>query len=406
MDMFASLRSKNEETLMLVLDIGSSSVAGALVRLRSKEHPHIIYSVRKDAAFFDQKGADHLLAKVKEALDKVVADLLSSGLPLVSKHEKEKKIKRQIHTAFCFYSSHWYLSQSSMIEYSAKEPTLVTQTLIDSLIKEHTDDFEASSLAQNTIGEGQVVDVLEQKIMDVHLNGYVVQEPLNKNAKSMQVNLFTSLIPHSIKETVEKSLRASFFLEHVHHHSFALTIYSVMASLKPEYKDYLFVDVGGAVTDVLVVKNGRIRSSASFPFGKTRFLKDFAAQLKLSPEETLSRLALFERNMLNKKNFEQVDASFKNLKQQWNNELCTTIEKVRHGAVPHLFFFMADDDVSSFFSDFMGEGDAVNYVACQADFEVRKIHKQFFKNSYAPSRVSSDDVFLIPGVLYSSFEDK
>ena len=107
-------KNNSQSEIAVVYDIGSASVGASLVELRPNKNPKILYSVRKTAAFLRRGDTERLLGAVGKSLNEVSLDIQKDGL----KHLKfTKRGGQTIDSAYCFFSSPWYVSHTTTLHY-------------------------------------------------------------------------------------------------------------------------------------------------------------------------------------------------------------------------------------------------------------------------------------------------
>src|SRR3989338_10999828 len=96
--------SKEKDELVLVFNIGSSSVGGALFHAQKSGIPRIIFSIREPVVIEQNVDIDRFLFLTLQALDIVVSKIYKAGMGAP-------------HSVFCVLSSPWYASQTRIINF-------------------------------------------------------------------------------------------------------------------------------------------------------------------------------------------------------------------------------------------------------------------------------------------------
>lgn len=272
-----SFANHKKNKLVALLDIGSSSVGGALVAFSSEKDgasPTVLWSKRNEIPFQETVNIEHFLQGILSAL-KTVAKAMSV------------EAKEHPTAIFCTLSSPWCLSQTRVAKSSFAQPSIVTQKIIDALV-----DAEAASFRSGLASYLESGVILEQKIMRVELNGYATQKPYGERAQDIDISLYMSATPQSFLNTIRQSIEEIFHRSVDQYHSLALVSFSAFRDIFPERENFLICDIGGEVTDLSLVKNNILVETVSFPKGMMMFIRDAVSLLKRPPEEVLSRLAL------------------------------------------------------------------------------------------------------------------
>lgn len=287
---FFSFLKKNKESYSIVFNIGSGSISGGIIRITEKTGVDVIYYA-KDVLPFQQKIlVPKYLDLMKLSLVAVTKKIQTEGLKLI-KVKKNKTLN--IDKTFFIFSSPWGVSQTKIIKIKEAKPFKVTVAYLDKLIIEHEKKIQTS-----LIDSGKII---EKKIVQIKINGYVVNNPYGKLVNNLEVAVLFSIVPENILEAVESVVSKSFHLNSVWCHSTAFSIYSVISTLFPQKDDYIHMEVGEEITDISIINNGVIVSSASIPLGKNHFVRELSNILKVSEEIASSMI-----NMQSHKNNDQL----------------------------------------------------------------------------------------------------
>ncbi|MBY0376483.1 hypothetical protein K2P96_00730, partial [Patescibacteria group bacterium] len=124
MSVFSGLfsKSKKKEEIVMVFDVGSSSVGGALFKVQESGVPRIILSLREPIVLEAELNEDRFLAQTAKALEILAGKIATKGIGA------PKKI-------FCVLSSPWYASQTRTISMQKNTPFVFNNKLADSLIQ-------------------------------------------------------------------------------------------------------------------------------------------------------------------------------------------------------------------------------------------------------------------------------
>src|SRR4051812_24493075 len=119
MGIFSKPQRKDE--LMLVFNISSSSVGGALFLAQNSGIPKIIFSATEPLLVQEKVEADKFLDETIKTLELIAGKIYDTGLGA------PKKI-------FCVLSSPWYASQTRTINFKKNTPFVFTEKLADELL--------------------------------------------------------------------------------------------------------------------------------------------------------------------------------------------------------------------------------------------------------------------------------
>src|SRR3989338_8887929 len=171
--MFGLASSKEKEELVLVFDVGSSSVGGAFFVMKKSGIPKLIFSLREPIAFEEKINIDRFLLLTIKSLEIVASKICLKGIGAPSK-------------VFCVLSSPWHVSQTRTVNLEKNIPFIFTPELASSLIDKEIKLFEDEHLAKYENGAGGIRSI-ELKNMKVMLNGYEAPNPVNQKAKMLSM---------------------------------------------------------------------------------------------------------------------------------------------------------------------------------------------------------------------------
>ena len=126
---------KKKDKLVLVFDIGSSSVGGALFWTQESGVPRIIKAVRESIPLQESLNIDKFLFSTMKSLESVTNQIHKAGLGVPS-------------SCFCVLSSPWHVSQTRIIKLEKNAPFIFTSKLAGSLIQKELALFEGEYSAK------------------------------------------------------------------------------------------------------------------------------------------------------------------------------------------------------------------------------------------------------------------
>ncbi|MDD4352458.1 MAG: cell division FtsA domain-containing protein [Candidatus Gracilibacteria bacterium] len=166
-------------------------------------------------------------------------------------------------------------------------------------------DQVRSQLAWETGYAELDVKLVNAAIVDVHIDGYRVANPLGFQGKNISVAIFNAFAPlvhfgalQSIGEELDIDLL-----------SIAAEPYAVARCIGTEdANDFsgIFMDIGGGTSDIAVVRNGGIEGTKMFALGGRTFTKRLAQILNVSFEEAERVKLAYSGDELDAKSRERV----------------------------------------------------------------------------------------------------
>lgn len=284
----SSERNRSREKLVALFDIGSGSVHGALALLSGGDagRARLIYGDDEEFIFHEHVNAERLSRAMLSALEKV-ADGLSAAA-----HEHHETIGHVMLT----FSAPWCIAETKILHYEHDTQIEIKQTIIDSLIEEAWRRFGTTPSTDPEARGARAVEapsvLIEQAIVRVALNGYRTQVPIGKVASTLEIALYLSRMPRGTLEDVHGVLERIMPGAALVPHSSALVLTSVLRDLFPVHEDFLLCHVSAEMTELVLVLEGVLLETISFPYGTHTLVRELASSLKSSPAATLSLLSL------------------------------------------------------------------------------------------------------------------
>ncbi|MEK7180478.1 MAG: hypothetical protein AAB706_03300, partial [Patescibacteria group bacterium] len=348
------LKRKSSHEPIVIFDIGSASVGGAIVLFsESTNLPQIIYTKRVSFPITERPQSDRILASTANALKEVVAALEKEGFSaLHNLHVKNKAIRN----VFCILASPWYVSQTKTINIKEKNPITLTEQFIENILTKEEKNFE-ESIAHSSYTEtfDKNVVLAEQKIIRIKLSGYETGNPYGKKSSDIELSLFSSLVSKKISDKLNEVIGHSFSREKIKLHSFCLTSFSTLSDLFPEAKDFLIMDITGEVTDISFVRNGALIQSVSFPSGRNFLIRKMIKKMNSNTEVALSSLSLYSTGKAEPAVAVKIESVVKEVQEEWLVYLNDVLRdlKAECGILPRKIFLTIDNDILSIFIRFI-----------------------------------------------------
>ncbi len=383
--------SKNQDKLVLVFDIGSSSVGGALFYMRENGIPEIVLSVREPIVFDKELNVEKFLDITIRALDGVAGKVASAsvGAP--------KKI-------FTVLSSPWHSSQNRTIKLEKNTPFIFNTKLADSLIEKEVKLFEEDHLRQY-LEAGVGIRAIELKNIKTKLNGYEVADPCNQTAKDLEMSIFISMAGEDILSQIEMIVAKHFHTKEVIFSSFLMTLFTVVRDMFVHQDDFLLVDIGAEVTDISMVKKNILRESVSYPLGRHFMIRGIAKALNTSLDEAKSTFSLYKDGHAEEGLKQKLNPIILQLKNEWLHKFQSSLANLSNDiSIPATIFISIDKDYAEFFGDIIKTEQFNQYTLTESKFQIifintEKLHGvALFKDD-----INRDACLIIDAVYINRF---
>jgi hypothetical protein len=375
----------------LVFYIGNSVLKGAIIYHEKDKAPTIISSRVRELSRFNERDRQHLENKILQQFKDLVHDIKIKDFSVLN--NKNVKIKN-----ICIVlSSPWYLSETTSIKIEEQKPFTVTESMIKNSCENIVKSYKNSG--------GVDIDVLEQKIIRVMLNGYTTYSPLKKTAKTLEMSVFTSFVRKTsidqIRDIVEKQFH---FTGSIDIHSQSIASFSIINNIWKSSSDhYIMADITSELTEVVIVRNGVISESSSFPKGK-RFLEKYISEsLKVTSEVAESIIKMYSKSELDEKLHQKVSTCMEQAKTIWLKDFSQALSSMSSSAsLPSKFYIFSSVFVGKTFADFILSEEYQQFSFAEGNFDVHNVSINDFKKYFYIQKEIQPDLSLVIGTILNN----
>ncbi len=375
--------NKKLSKLVAVIDVGSSSVGGALVNIQENTKPKIVFAIRKSFKALKDPKPDILLDVTTKTAAAVLEEVFNS------------KLGRPENVHF-FLSSHLYLSQTRYIKLSKQMPITVDDRTIQQLVKTDLDNFnkEQLGLSNKLIGADNLI--VEKKVQQISLNGYPTSKPYGQKATEITIAIYLGISNKKLIDTLRLLAFNAFHEIKTEFHSFSFSSFSVIRDTLLHGDNFVFGDIGGEITELLICRDGVLEETTSFPFGKNTLLRMF---------DDKSVFNLYHGDKLDSKTKEKMSKLLNANGPKFKNFLQDAFQKLsKERLLPQPFFIVVDEEVSSVFNDYIKDTRLVDFTKLgKPPYVLTLSSKQLEKFCNSKSVLFGKDVFL---TILGIFVDK
>lgn len=383
MGFFSNVKSKDE--IILVFDIGSGKVGGALFETQESGVPKMIFSLTEPIAFSENLDAGGLTISMTSAMESIANKIFTSG----------KGVPKEI---YCVLSSPWYVSETRTILYRKNTDFIFTEKLADGLVEKEVNLFKEQYMAQHgsSAGESRIIELKNIKAI---LNGYETDKPLNQRANDLQMNIFISMGEESILQSIENTIRKYFHFDRIKFSSFVLSSFAVVRDLYSEQNDFLLVDIGGEITDITMAKKNVLRESISFPMGRNFLTRGVALDMQCSLNEAESMISMFLSGHAEASTAQKISASLDKNRLLWLKNFQESLSNISSDiSIPSSIYLSVDKDLSDLFSQTIKAEQFNQYMVTESKFEIVLLDSPIFHNL----ALFSDAMFREPNLIIDS----
>lgn len=374
---------KNRGKKVLVFDIGSSSVGGAIFLMQDSGIPEIILAVREPINLPKNLDVKVLLSSTLKTLEIVSEKIYKAGMG------KPDQI-------FCVLSSSWHISQTRIINYEKNTPFIFTTKLADELVKKEVALFQEEHVKK--YGE-EPVRAIELKNIKIMLNGYETSNPLDQKATHLEMTIFISISPEEFLKSIESIVGQHFHFKEIKFSSFVMTSFTVVRDTYINQENFLLIEIGGEMTDITMVKKNVLRESTSFPLGRNFIIREVATTLKTTPEEAKSFISLFQDRHASSTVAKKLVSVIDTLKMEWLKKFQESLANLSHDiSIPSTIYMTVSKEMADFFRQTIENEQFNQYTLTESKFKVI-----FFSSDIFHGKATfKDEVIRDPGLIINS----
>lgn len=349
--------NKEKDELVLVFDIRSSSVGGALFKAQKSGIPKIIFSIREPIILQTSLDINQFLSSTINPLSDIAGKIAKAGLGV------PKRI-------FCILSSSWYVSQIRIISLKKDVFFVFTSKLADDLIQKEILTFKEEHL-EKYIHSGHKIRSIELKSIKIMLNGYETSHPLDQKVKELEMTIFVSMSPEQVLSKMEETIKKYFHPEKIKFISFTMSSFTVVRNMYLNQENFLLIDIGGEVTDISMTKKGILRESSSFPLGCNFMIRGIASALDCTLGEAESFLSLFKDGHAEIMTEKKLKPIIDKLKIEWLQKFQESLANLSNDiSIPATIYLSVDKDFEDFFSKIIETEQFNQYTLTESKFKI------------------------------------
>jgi len=124
------------------------------------------------------------------------------------------------------------------------------------------------------------VRVIYAEVQEIKLDGYQVVNPLGFTGKEISVGLFNAYIPKAHLAVFE-DIVAALKLDIISIVSQPYAVFQFLSKYITSLGDFILIDIGGSITEISLIRKGRLEDVKSIPMGGSSLTKSIAENLKI-----------------------------------------------------------------------------------------------------------------------------
>ena len=302
---------KTEGKLILMLEIQSSLVRGSLIWFRTGTSPVILSSDSRPIPYKQNSNSAYLVKTALKGLSEII-DAASRRSKVPSADKGHELLPTRIEEVHYVLSSPWVVSQARTLAMSfEKETDITADRMADILNKERGNLIPA---------DGKPLEVVEEKIFDVRLNGYSIPNWLDKPTRELEVAYAVSASGGDYIKRLREASAGIVRPDRIHFHSALLLQYIGLRKVMPARETYTLLHIHGEITDAVVVDHGLCLFFCSYPMGVNNIVRKIAAATKTDIETAGSLLSLYLGERLDEAHMRSSEPVMREMSEGWSRE--------------------------------------------------------------------------------------
>ncbi|MDP2665037.1 MAG: hypothetical protein Q8P23_00070 [bacterium] len=234
MSFFDSFSGKKKSESVVLIDIGTGSVAGAYAEYTEGEQPVVLYTRRLPIEIHE--GEPHEDAMLR-ALGILGDALIREGAPVLMRATGSGSTD----TVLVSVDAPWQKTSVRTEYFEQKDPFIFNKNMVRAAL-------EKTSVAPT----GQLL--VDESIIGTILNGYETKDPYGKEARRASILILTSLIDEKVAKGIQKTLRGLYHTKNILSIAGSSLRYQAMRIAFPHERDALILDATGPLTSIALVR--------------------------------------------------------------------------------------------------------------------------------------------------------
>lgn len=320
--MWGSLFSR-DASQSLVFYIGSARVAGAMVTEGDDGRTCLQHYARRELPRQETQSRTAHLSQLRECTTAVCTELLE-GI-------REGGHSTDIHAVHAVIGAPWYRAHVQEVS-QHQEQDGETLTVTDELLKELVNTIDRPALQKDDAGNDiEDFEPLEQTACHVTLNGYVIDNPIGQEVKSLVCHGYVSIVSSRILETVREGIGQVWSGHDITFHSFALAATHIIGEMRDVPRSVTLCQIGTEVTELASIREASCLSVHDYPHGVNNAIRRIAAEEQQSNATASDTFAQYVAGDLGEHKRQRTRAALQEERDAWESAVCEFCRAQQNG---------------------------------------------------------------------------
>ena len=287
---FLHKRSKQEEEVLLALDVGTEFVKAVLFMVEPGDTAITVIGYGKSRQSSSaMKGAMVInIDQVVNACDRAIGEALSNADEVMTRERGSDYVTPAPEKVLLGIAGELVKGVTIIADYSREEPDIkIEQREIEEVItsvKQYSFSQALQDISEETGIEAKRLQEINTKINATYIDGIQIDHPLGMTGENISYRVFSTFAP-SLHINSLKEICSQLGLEIL---SIEVEPYAIARAVKDAKKDKfsaVIIDVGGGTTDIAIIDKGSVVATKMFAYGGKVFTKRISNRLRLQMED-------------------------------------------------------------------------------------------------------------------------
>ncbi len=376
-----------------VFDIRSGSIGAAIVVTSEEEKPEVVWSHRKPISFMKEHDTSKLINMTKQAVDSAAERLQKVSSKITGKTDISPVQEIQ-----CFFAAPWYVGSTQTVTINKDNPFTVDEERMN-LARQKADELFREETVANHTKKEEDLEELDEAVFGIWCNGYRLNKPQEVATNTLRVAIYKSMLPTQIANITREAIGSRLNTDQLHFNSFTAAVSRLFTNVFDHPKSFLLVDAGDELTEILLVENGVLTESVSFPLGEHFLTRTVAKSLDRPPSDARSRLQLYLDNHQTSEHKQEIDDVVTEAKDRWQELFASSIGEFSPDvSLPSHAYVLSGHSVGSLLTDFVSDTSVKDHLVTRSRFRVHEVDSELLSSRLHTKR-SAVDHFLAASVL-------
>ena len=212
----------------------------------------------------------------------------------------------------------------------------------------------------------------------MELNGYETKSPLGKTAKTVRIHAYLSAGMKEINRKIEDQFLQDFGGPKLSFRTFPFVVFQILNELSLNEEELFLIDIGGEISDLILVRKNSLEKIISFPYGRNFLLRKISSAFNTFPEEASSILGSYLKEHRHEEEAEKISKIIEETKKEWGDSFETAVKNLFEslpagGPLPQNLYLLGDEAVASELVKSAGEERFSRFTVLGKPFNIKKI---------------------------------